>query len=191
MKRHLLLFAMLANIFTVFAQTDFKNSQDRLFVKFGARNFWQISFATEYYLKRKQSLNTSISWGRKNGKTSFLLTTDEYQNYREMHLNCGYRFYSIARKRGIFRLFVEPGACLVRQTGSVLSQSLFQRANSYYFDSLLFGLYANAGFQLNFKYISLESSIGGIRMLNQRLNPLYGEIWGSANLSIGVGFALY
>jgi hypothetical protein len=191
MKRNLLLIALLANTLTLFAQIDFKNSQDRFFVKLGARNFWQKSIAIELYLKRKQSLNTSVSWGQKNGEASGILTTFDYQNYRETHLNSGYRFYAIAQKRGIFRLFIEPGACIVRQTGEIYSQTFLQGASHDYFNSLLFGLYAITGLQLNFKYVAFETSIGGAKMLNEKINPVNGEIWPNVNLSIGVGFALY
>lgn len=191
MKRHFLLFALLTNTISSFAQIDLNNSQDRLFVKVGASNFWQKSFAIEFYLKRKQSLNTSVSWGQKNGEASGILTTYDYRNYRETHLNSGYRFYAIAQKRGIFRLFLEPGACFVWQTGDIYYQTFLQRGSHDYFNSLLFGLYAATGFQLNFKYIALESSIGGAKMLNEKINPVNGEIWAIINLSIGVSFALY
>jgi len=190
MKRHFLVAFLFAASSLTFAQADFKNSQDRIFLKVGVRYPWQTSASAEFYLKRHQSLNVTTSWTQKNGEESFLLTTHNYQNYREVHLNVGYRFYTIAKKRGIFRVFIEPGTCLIRQESGVYSQTFLQPGSQDYFDSRLFGVYAAPGFQLNFKYAVLEASLGFAKMLNEKINPIYGEIWAWANLSVGVGFSV-
>ena len=188
MKRHFLVAFLLVVSSSVFAQTDFKNSQDRLFLKLGFRYPRQTAASAEFYLKRHQSLNASVSWVKKNGEESCLLTTRNYQDYREAHLNVGYRFYAIAKKRGIFRVFIEPGACLIRQGGGVYTQTFLQSGNQEHFNSNLFGVYAVPGFQLNFKYAVLEASLGFAKMLNEKINPIYGEIWAWANLHLLIKF---